>query len=267
MSGKVGKGGRFDARRALVTGASSGIGEAFARALAARGSDLVLVARREDRLAALGAELSDRFRIDCTTVPFDLSTDRPGRTLRERFGGDIDLLVNNAGFATQGPFIETDPDDFAREIAVDVVAVVDLCRAFMPEMAARRHGGIINVSSTTAFQPVPGMAVYSASKAFVHSFGQSLWFEAKKHGVTAFSLAPGPTRTEFFDVIGDTAKVVGTHQTADQVAATGLNALGRRNPPPYVVSGVGNAVVARLASLPPARLLLPAIDRAMHPTR
>ncbi len=257
---------RFAARRTLITGASSGIGEEFARALAARGSDLVLVARRADRLRELADELSRKFSVDCAVVPFDLATENPGATLRAQVDDDIDLLINNAGFATQGLFVDTDPADYRKEIAVDVIAVVDLARAFLPEMIERGHGGIINVSSTTAFQPVPSLAVYSASKAFVLSFSQSLWFEAKKHGITAFTLAPGPTKTEFFDVIGDDASVVGSFQTPDQVVATGLRALDRRRTPPHVVSGRMNAIAAQLAGMVPRRILVPALDRVMHPT-
>lgn len=252
--------------RALITGASAGIGEGFARALAARGSDLVLVARRADRLREIADELTASHGVDCAVVPFDLTTQNLGEELRSLVDGDIDLLINNAGFATQGPFVNTDPQEYRREIAVDVLAVVELSRAFLPAMIARGHGGVINVSSTTAFQPVPSMAVYSASKAFVLSFGQSLWYEARQHGVTAFTLAPGPTRTEFFDVIGDSATVVGSFQTPGQVVATGLRALDRRWTPPHVVSGRRNAVAAHLAGLAPRRILLPILDRVMHPT-
>ncbi len=257
---------RFEARRTLITGASSGIGAQFARAFAARGSDLVLVARRADRLHELADELSSEYAVDCTVVPFDLATDNPGATLRAQVDGDVDLLINNAGFATQGLFVDTDAADYRKEIAVDVLAVVDLTRAFLPAMIERGHGGIINVSSTTGFQPVPSLAVYSASKAFVLSFSQSLWHEARKHGITAFTLAPGPTTTEFFDVIGDSASVVGSFQTPQQVVATGLRALDRRRPPPHVVSGRRNAIAAHLAGLVPRRILVPALDRAMHPT-
>ncbi|GAA1458110.1 SDR family NAD(P)-dependent oxidoreductase [Williamsia maris] len=257
---------RFVARRTLITGASSGIGEQFARALASRGSDLVLVARRADRLQKLADELTEKFGVHCAAVPFDLATDNPGENLRAQIHGDIDLLVNNAGFATQGLFMDTEAADYRTEIAVDVLAVVDLTRAFLPAMIERGRGGIINVSSTTAFQPVPSLAVYSASKAFVLSFSQSLWFEARKHGITAFTLAPGPTRTEFFDIIGDDASVVGSFQTPEQVVATGLRALDRRRPPPHVVSGRRNSVAAHLAGLVPRRILIPALDRVMHPT-
>lgn len=257
----------YGVSRALVTGASSGIGEAFAEALAARGCNLVLVARRLDRLDALADRLEADYGISCTRIAFDLSVEQPGSQLRELVEGDIDLLVNNAGFATQGPFLDGDAADFARVLAVDIGAVVDLCHAFLPEMARRRRGAIINVSSTTAFQPVPTLAVYAASKAFVLSFSQSLWYEAKQHGVKVFSLAPGPTHTEFFDVVGESATVVGHLQTADQVAAAGLKALDRRWTPPSVVSGVSNSISAALATIVPRRLLLPALARSLRPLK
>lgn len=253
------------ASRALITGASSGIGEAFADALAARGCDLVLVARRRDRLDALGDRLEAEHGITCARVAFDLSVERAGSGLRELVDGDIDLLINNAGFATQGPFLDGDAGDFARVLAVDIGAVVDLCHTFLPGMVQRRHGAVINISSTTAFQPVPTLAVYAASKAFVLSFTQSLWYEAKQHGVKVFALAPGPTQTEFFDVVGETATVVGRLQTAEEVVAAGLKALDRRRTPPSVVSGIGNSIAAALATVTPRRVLLPALARSLRP--
>jgi short-subunit dehydrogenase len=255
----------FRASRALVTGASSGIGEAFARALAARGCDLVLVARRRDRLDTLANQLEAKYGISCTPIAFDLSVEGPGSRLRELVEGDVELVINNAGFATQGPFLEGDACDFARVVAVDIGAVIDVCHAFLPGMVQRRHGAIMNVSSTTAYQPVPSLAVYAASKSFVLSFSQSLWHEVRQHGVTVFSFAPGPTRTEFFDVIGETATVVGRLQTAEQVAAAGLRALDRRRTPPSVVSGVGNSISAALARLTPRRVLMPALARSLRP--
>lgn len=257
----------FRASRALVTGASSGIGEAFTSALAARGCDLVLVARRQDRLDTLADQLEAKYGISCARIAFDLSVERPGSRLRELVDGDIDLLINNAGFATQGPFMEGDATDFARVLAVDVGAVVDICHAFLPDMVRRRHGAIMNVSSTTAYQPVPSLAVYAAAKSFVLSFSQSLWFEAKQHGVKVFSFAPGPTHTEFFDVIGETATVVGRLQNADQVATAGLKALDRRRTPPSAVSGAGNTVTAALARLTPRRVLMPALARSLRPVK
>ncbi|MDX1870669.1 SDR family oxidoreductase [Mycolicibacterium sp. 120266] len=256
---------QFSASRALVTGASSGIGKAFAHALATRGCDLVLVARRQDRLDVLADQLQETHGIDCARVPFDLAAEEPGSRLRQLVEGDIDLVVNNAGFATQGPFLDGDARDYARVLAVDIAAVVDICHAFLPAMIQRRHGAIVNICSTTAYQPVPSLALYAASKSFVLSFSQSLWYEAKPHGVKVFSFAPGPTHTEFFDVIGETATVVGRLQTADQVAAAGLRALDRRHTPPSAVSGVGNTVSAALARLVPRRVLMPMLARSLQP--
>nr|WP_244176169.1 SDR family NAD(P)-dependent oxidoreductase [Gordonia lacunae] len=145
----------FTPSRSLITGASAGIGTALARRLAERGSDLVLVARREDRLRDLASELQSAYAVTCEVVALDLSGDRPGATLRARVEGDVDLVVNNAGIAAQGSFIDADAADLDRVIAVDMAALVDVCHAFLPNMAARRSGTILNVSSTTAFQPVP----------------------------------------------------------------------------------------------------------------
>lgn len=255
---------RYRPGRALVTGASSGIGAEFARALAARGCDLVLVARREDRLTTLAGELEAAHGIECRTVSRDLSEEASGRRLHDVVPERIDLIVNNAGFAVQGPFEDGAADEFERLIAVDVRAVVDICSAFLPQMIARGSGTIVNVASTTAFQPVPTLAVYAAAKAFVLSFTQSLWYESARHGVTVFALNPGPTRTEFFDVIGDTAAATGNYQTPAEVVATAMRALDARTSRPQVISGRRNAVQATVAGLVPARLLLPALARMLH---
>ncbi|MEH3157226.1 MAG: SDR family oxidoreductase [Gordonia paraffinivorans] len=254
----------FTPSRSLITGASAGIGVALARRLAERGSDLVLVARREDRLRALASELESTYGITCDVVALDLSGARPGAALRAQVEGDVDLVVNNAGIATQGAFIDADAADLERVIAVDVAALVDVCHAFLPDMAARGAGTIVNVSSTTAFQPVPTLAVYAAAKTFVLSFTQALWCEARTHGVRVMALAPGPTTTEFFDVIGENAAIVGSMQTADQVARTALSALDRRRPPLYVISGRRNTLAAAGARLAPKRVLLPMLARSMR---
>lgn len=255
---------RFRPRRSLVTGASSGIGAEFARALAERGSDLVLVARREDRLVSLAAELGREHGVHCRIVSHDLSEPAAGRHLRDLVPERLDLVVNNAGFAVQGTFIDNDADDLARLLAVDVEAVVDICSAFLPDMIARGTGSLVNVASTTAFQPVPTLAVYAAAKAFVLSFTQSLWYESKRHGVRVFALVPGPTHTEFFDVIGETAAVTGSHQTATEVVATAMRALDAKHTRPYVISGRKNSIQAATAMLTPPRILLPAVARLLH---
>lgn len=258
------RGPHYRPGRSLVTGASSGIGAEFARALAARGSDLVLVARREERLTALAEELEQKHGIRCRTVAWDLSEKSSGRRLRELVPERIDLVVNNAGFAVQGPFADGDAGDFERLVAVDIRAVVDICSAFLPDMIDRRDGTIVNVASTTAFQPVPSLAVYAAAKAFVLSFSQSLWYESAKNGVRVFALNPGPTRTEFFDVIGDSAAATGTYQTPNEVVDTAMRALDARRSRPQVISGRRNTAQAIAAGLVPARILLPALARMLH---
>ncbi|KQU45043.1 oxidoreductase [Rhodococcus sp. Leaf278] len=258
------KGSRYCPGRSLVTGASSGIGAEFARALAARGSDLVLVARREDRLKELADELESTYGVRCRTVPWDLSEEASGRRLRSIVPEHIDLVVNNAGFAVQGPFADGDADDFERLVAVDIRAVVDICSAFMPDMITRRSGTVVNVASTTAFQPVPTLAVYAAAKAFVLSFSQSLWYESARHGVRVFALNPGPTHTEFFDVIGDSATATGTYQTPAEVVTTAMTALDAKRSRPQIISGRRNALQAAMVGIVPARVLLPALARMLH---
>jgi len=246
----------FAPTRSLITGASSGLGAEFARQLAARGSSLVLAARRTDRLEALAAELP----VDVQVVTIDLAAPEAGQRLFEA-AGPVDLLVNNAGFGTHGALVDEHPDRLAQEIALNVAAVVDATRAFLPPMYERGSGAVVNVASTAAFQPIPGMAVYGASKAFVLSFSEAMWAEARGHGVKVTALAPGATATEFFDVVGTNQAAVGRPQTAQQVVATALRALDRRSTPPHVVSGAGNAFAAWGTRLVPKRVLAPMAGR------
>jgi short-subunit dehydrogenase len=254
----------YQPRRSLVTGASSGIGAAFARRLAARGSDLVLVARRADRLDALAEELRAAHRVRVDVHPADLAKPGAGRSLRTVIEGDVDTVINNAGLGAHGPLAEADPETLERMIAVDVAAVVDVTRAFLPPMIASGSGAIVNVASTAAFQAVPLMAVYGASKAFVLSFTEAVWHEARPHGVRVTALAPGFTDTEFFDVAGNAEATVGRVRTPDSVAAAGLHALDRRATPPHVVAGVDNAIGAVAARLSPRRLVIPVVGRLMR---
>jgi short-subunit dehydrogenase len=230
--------------RTLITGASSGIGAAYAHAFAARGSDLVLVARRTDRLQALADELEAAHGIRAEVHPADLSLPAAGRALRGDVEGDVDAVINNAGFGVHSLLAETDPELLEREIAVDVTALVDVTRAFLPAMLEAGRGAIVNVASTAAFQPIPRMAVYGASKSFVLSFTRAVWDEARAHGVKVLAVAPGATRTEFFDVVGTESAAVGRFQTPEDVVRTTLRALDRKRTPPSVVSGAANAFAA-----------------------
>jgi short-subunit dehydrogenase len=172
---------RYQGQWAVVTGASSGLGRGIAARLADRGMSLLLTGRNHDRLAETAQEIRRAApRIEIETVAADLST-RPGvSALLDRVGDrPVEVLVNNAGFGSYGPFAGADAKREADEIAVDVDAVVALAHAFLPGMIARERGGILNVASTIAFQPAPYQAVYGASKAFVLSFSLALWAEAR----------------------------------------------------------------------------------------
>jgi short-subunit dehydrogenase len=185
---------------ALVTGASAGLGAEFARQLSKRGYALVLAARRKERLEALAAELGD-----ARAVGIDLSRSGAADELIadiESRGEAIDLLVNNAGFGLYGRFAEADPARLREMIDLNCGALTELCRAVLPDMIERRSGAILNVASTAAFQPGPGMAVYFATKAFVLSLSEALHEEVRKSGVKVSALCPGPTRTEFGAVAG-----------------------------------------------------------------
>jgi hypothetical protein len=188
------------AETALITGASGGIGEELARLLAAGGSDVVLVARSVGKLTALAEELSRGHGVRATVVSEDLSAadaaQRIARRLTEQHIA-VDMLVNNAGFATYGPFIETPADEEAQLLQVNIVALTALTKQFLPAMVRRGRGRVLNVASTAAFQPGPLMAVYYASKAYVLSFSEALSNETEGTGVTVTCLCPGLTRTGF----------------------------------------------------------------------
>ncbi len=190
-----------DARTALITGASSGIGEGFARRLAERGYDLILVARRAERLAERAALLTTQYGVDVEVLPADLATDEGIRRVEARIidCDTLDLLVNNAGFGTTGRFAEIDLGPQLAMIHVHVIAPVRLTRAALPGMLRRGAGGIVNVSSVAAFWPNPGSVTYSATKAYLNAFSEALAHELRGTGVTVQALCPGFTRTEFHD--------------------------------------------------------------------
>jgi len=180
-------------RSALVTGASSGIGREIARVLSARGCDLVLVARRSDRLAELAKELGGRVE----WMAADLATDDGVRMVAERLGTQpVELLVNNAGVGSGGPFHESSPEGEARQVRLNALALLELTSAALPPMVEARHGGILNVSSIAGNQPLRGYATYGATKAFVTSFTESIAFELRGNGVHVTVVKPGYTDTE-----------------------------------------------------------------------
>jgi short-subunit dehydrogenase len=250
---------------ALITGASAGIGLAFAQALAERGYDLIVTARRRERLEELAAGLRAKHAgIRVEIIAADLSeTAVPEQIVAEttRLGMTVELLVNNAGFGTHGRFESIAAEREREEIALNVAALVSLTHAFLPAMLERGRGGVINVASTAAFQPVPWMAVYGATKAFVRSFSEALHEEVHARGVRVLALCPGPTATEFFDTA--IASPPGPIRTVRDVVATGLRAYDKGVP--VAIDGPSNQIMMRLATLIPRRWATKIAARIMRP--
>jgi short-subunit dehydrogenase len=263
------------ASAALVTGASAGIGAEIAKLLAARGYALVLVARRRDRLLALAGELSEQHGVRVETIAADLSkpTPRgriPGRV--EELGLDVEILINNAGFATGGePFFEADPERELEQVRVDVEAVVALTSAFLPAMVKRGCGAILNVASTAGMQPMPYSAGYSAAKAYVLTFSEAIHQEVRGRGVTVTALAPGPVDTDFWQIAGWEVQggksferaVPGTLISPEQAARAGVEGLehGER----VVVPGLPIRAAMLASRYIPHMVKLPALERFMRP--
>jgi short-subunit dehydrogenase len=243
---------------ALITGASAGLGVDFARALAAEGHDLILTARRLDRLDALADDLEARHGIKAATIAADLA--EPGAVgglMAEvaKRGLAVNTLINNAGFGLSGAVAGQDVNQLVRMIELNCRALVELCHAVLPGMIQMRSGGILNVASTAAFQPGPFMAVYYASKAFVLSFSEALHEEVRKQGVHVTALCPGPTATEFFDAAGTGEDFALRKLASDpkKVVRDGLNAL--RGNRAVKISGAMNAVMAQSTRFTPRVVL------------
>lgn len=254
----------FDNLTAVVTGASGGIGEEFAVQLAARGSHLILVARRAEKLAALRDTLTARHPgIVVDVIAADLATPGSGSELAaevRRLGRSVDVLVNNAGVGVHGRFVDQEPEANANQIQLNCGTLVDLTARFLPAMVERGRGVVLNVASTAAFQPTPGMAVYGATKAFVLSYSEALWQECRDTGVRVLALCPGATETEFFSRTGEEFMTDG-RQTSKQVVDTAFAALDRSTP--TVVSGLRNTLLASGYRVAPRKLLLAVSERML----
>jgi short-subunit dehydrogenase len=243
---------------ALVTGASSGIGLEIARVLAARGYDLVLSARNKDALDSLAAELASRHGITARVVVADLARTGAAAELYQRIaeaGMPIEVLVNNAGFATYGPFSTADSDAEREELNVNIVALTELTRLFLTGMLARRSGRILNVASTAAFQAGPLMAVYHASKSYVLHFSEALAEEVRGSGVTVTAVCPGYTATGFQKRAGITKSKLfeSSVMNAAAVAEIAVDAMLRGRT--LVIPGFGNAALAWLVRFVPRRVV------------
>lgn len=251
---------------ALVTGASAGIGTEIARELARRGHRVVLVARSAEKLGELAIELGDRAAV----LPADLSSREERTELPNRvaaLGLEVNILVNNAGLSTKGPVALADPGAELNVVEVDVAAVVDLCTRFVPAMVNQCSGAVLNVASVAGFGPLPGQAVYGASKSFVLSYSQALRQELRGSGVVVTALCPGPVHTGFSETAGFTSEEEALlpeimWESAADVARTGIEALDSDKG--VVVPGRLNQAISTLYQFTPRQLLLPILART-HP--
>lgn len=249
----------------LITGASSGIGEAFARRLAALGRNVLLVSRSEDKLATLCNELGRTNRVRAQYVVLDLSEPDAAERLfaeAQKRGLEIDMLVNNAGFGSFGDFLKKDLGRELNMIDLNVKTLVDLTYRFLAPMRERKRGAIINVASTAGFQPVPFMAVYAATKAFVLSFSEALWEENRPYGIEVLALCPGVTDTNFFEAAHGHKPPARAAQSADEVVDAALKALGRGKG--HVVSGLVNFVMVETQRLLPRSAVVRVAGRMMR---
>src|SRR5256884_6301337 len=259
---------------ALITGASAGLGLEYAKLFATDGLDVVLVARRRDRLEALAKELEGKHRVRAHVIAADLgSADGPGRVLEDlrRIGLEVAFLVNNAGFGTSGAFAEIDADRELEMIQVNVVSLVSLTRALLPPMIARKNGRILNIGSTAGFQLGPFMAAYYASKAFVNSFTEALSYELRGTGVTATVSCPGATATEFAAVAGNERSRLFRMGAASPQAVAKERYRAMMAGRPMVVHGLKNKLAVQALRVSPraavrvvAASLNPAPARAQH---
>ncbi len=249
----------------LITGASGGIGEEFARQLARRGDNLVLVARSADRLHSLAGELGRAHNVHAHAIPLNLTRDDAAQQLFDETTSrnlDIALLVNNAGFGSLGEFTAFAPERDAEMIQLNISTLVALTHLYLRPMRERGAGAIINVASTAAFQAVPYMATYAATKAFVLSFSEALAEENRAQGVRVMALCPGATETNFFNAAKGERPPLRSVETPAAVVSTALRALERGQS--SVVSGWSNFFVAQATRFVPRSIVARIAGRAMR---
>ncbi len=247
-------GGPWAGKWALLTGASAGIGVALARELAAGGTNLVLTARRKDRLEKLAQEMSSAHKIGVEIFAADLAqTDAPQQifayTQAKKI--NVDLLINNAGFGAYGAFATVETQRLLDMVQVNCGAVVHLTRLYLPQMLKQRRGDVLILASTASFQAVPFISTYAATKAFDLLFAEGLAEEVKPYGVRVCALCPGSTESEFHEVAGQSGLAAArkNRETAEKVARVGLQALAAGKS--YVISGTGNYLGAHSQRLVP----------------
>jgi len=254
----------------LITGASSGIGEAFARRLAAEKHNLVLVARSENKLHELCDDLMIEHQIIAHYVAIDLNGIEADQQLfdeTERHGLEIEWLINNAGYGSMGDFAELELENELEMIGLNIMVLVALTHRYLQKMRERRSGVIINVASTAGFQPVPFMATYAATKAFVRSFSEAITEENRLFNITVTALCPGPTETNFFNAaniegVKDAFMKKGM-QTPEEVVEAALQAVNRGKA--TAISGWTNRLTARLGNFVPNSLITRVVGGVLRP--
>jgi len=247
----------FKGKTAVITGASSGIGLGYAHELAKRGANLVLVARSENVLERIASELMTAHKVQVEVVALDLSDLDSGQKLVEILANKnlrVDILINNAGFGTNNRLVKEDRQKLQKQIILNVATLVDLTAAFLPEMLKRDQGVILNIGSTASYQPVPGMAVYAATKAFVRSFTEAVWGEVEGTNVRVLTVNPGATQTEFFVVAG--ASPAGSLAPVSDVIEATFAALDSKVSKPSIVVGSQNALMANLSRFAPKKSVI-----------
>ena len=251
---------------ALVTGASAGIGREIAKQLAVDGANLVLVARRADRLAQLAGELTQKQGTRCEICVADLTHPQaPQEVLRFTQEKDlaIEVLINNAGFGINGEFLRADPQRLLDMVQVNVASVMYLARLFLPAMVQRQSGYMMVVASTAAFQAVPYLSTYAATKGFDLLFAEGIAAELAAQGVRVCALCPGGTDTEFQQVAGQTERMARAQESAEKVARVGLQALAAGKP--MVISGLKNRLAMESQRLAPRSWVTRAVARMFKP--
>lgn len=254
---------------ALITGASSGIGEEFARQLAEKKTDLILVARTQDKLEKLASDLQQQYSINAEVIVRDLTTPAAGKTvfdLVQQKGLIVDLLINNAGFGDYGEFCDRNLTKQMSMIQLNINVLTELTGLFLPAMKARGNGGIINISSIAGFQPLPYMSVYAATKAFVLSFTEALWAENKDSGVHILAVCPGATESDFFkvaefpDSFAESQNKAVNLTSATEVVEASLKALDRGKST-IVTGGLANQIIVNIPRFVPRDFLVSAVEK------
>ncbi|WP_437191177.1 SDR family NAD(P)-dependent oxidoreductase [Planctomicrobium sp. SH527] len=257
---------QYKGKTALVTGASSGIGAEFARELSRRGMNVILVARSEERLATLATEIRQQFPTRAEVIAADLRQESAVQDITQavsKLGLTVDLLINNAGFMTHGAFENIDPAVDHAEVMVNVAAVVGLTHAFLPGMLERKLGGVINIASVAGFQPIPYLAVYAATKAFVISFSVALSEECRDRNVVVMGMCPGTTSTELFTRASAQEAALGTPRSVKQVVATALKGLDKKRS--LVTDGTMNSLLTHGPRLIPRWFAARCAGKAVRP--